>query len=279
VRRCWKRSRRMRSSAAAVARESSLRWKRRAAIAGLVAVALAEMGQAVLVEAQAGKSSKVQKACERAIFEGDVRAGEGFEKVFTKGLKFYLEPLRSGWIVRVLAVDEPREAHDYAELATPPYRSVSPLLIGTDWSFRAQDAVGWNPRRFRYAGSRADFRELAGLYDGVMRNNAASSSKAAALVSEQPEGVLQILDARIVPGLADQARMAAAVASHFGTTPHTVDQSVLPTPLGAVQELRFRVELDLLPGSIVTKGLTEEKIVCPVRPTSGTARASQQWNK
>ena len=256
-----------------------MRWKRRAAVVGLIAVALAEVGQAALVEAQAVKSSKVQKACERAIFEGDVRAGEGFEKVFTPGLKFYLEPLRSGWIVRVLAADEPRGPHDYAELATPPYRSVSPLLIGTDWSFRAQDAVGWNPRRFRYAGSRADFRELAGLYDGVMRNDAASSSKAAALVSVQPEGVLQILDARIVPGLADQALMAAPVAAHFAMTPHTVDQSVSPTPLGALQELRFHVELDLLPGMMVTKGLTVEKIVCPVRPTGGTSRASQQLNK
>ena len=41
--------------------------------------------------------------------------------------------------------------HDYAELATPPYESVSPLLLSTDFSFRAQDAVAWNPRRFRYA--------------------------------------------------------------------------------------------------------------------------------
>ena len=68
------------------------------------------------------------------------------------GLEVMLEPLASGWILRVLPASGPRPAHDYAELATPPYRSVSPLLISTDYSFRAQDAVAWNPRRFRYVG-------------------------------------------------------------------------------------------------------------------------------
>ena len=32
--------------------------------------------------------------------------------------------------------------HDYAELATPPYQSVSPLSISTDFSFRAQGRGG-----------------------------------------------------------------------------------------------------------------------------------------
>ena len=53
--------------------------------------------------------------------------------------------------------------HDYAELATPPYESVSPLLLSTDFSFRAQDAVAWNPRRFRYADNSAEFQRLMGF--------------------------------------------------------------------------------------------------------------------
>ena len=244
------------------ARESFLGRKR---WAGVVAIAQC---WAMGLSAQAGHAAKTPMRCSRVVFDGDVKAGEGFEKVFAKGLKFYLEPLRSGWIVRVLAADEPRGIHDYAELATPPYRSVSPLLISTDWSFRAQDAVAWNPRRFRYVQNSEVFRRLAGLYGGVMANDAASSSKAAEIVSEQPEGVLQILDARMVPGLADQAQMAAMVAGHLEETPHEVDQSVAPSALGRLEELRFQVKLDLPEGIVPAAGLIVEKISCSA-PTSG----------
>jgi len=261
--------------------ESFLVWKRWAAIF----VGVAAMGTLIwspLLEAQAGM--KAQRAvkppvnCSRVVFEGDVRAGESFEKVFAPGLRFYLEPLQSGWIVRVLAANEPRGPHDYAELATPPYRSVSPLLIGTDWSFRAQDAVAWNPRRFRYAANGEIFRRLAGFYEKVMGNDPASSAKAAVLASEQPEGVLRILDARIVPGLADQAQMAATVASHLAETPHTVDQSAKPSPLGRVEELRFRVELDLPTGVRAVQGADVEFFLCSA-PTSETSGASERLNR
>jgi hypothetical protein len=259
-------------------RESSLVWKRCAAIfIGFAAVST--WNGAGLLEAQAGpKVQRIVKPpmnCTRVVFEGDVRAGEGFEKVFAPGLKFYLEPLRSGWIVRVLAANEPRGPHDYGELATPPYRSVSPLLISTDWSFRAQDAVAWNPRRFRYAASGEAFRRLAGLYGKVMANDPSGSAKAVVLASAQPEGLLRILDARIVPGLADQAQMAATVASHLAETPHTVDQSESPSPLGRVEELRFRVELDLAAGVRALPGADIEKILCSV-PTSETSSASHR---
>jgi len=240
-------------------------------------IVLGVVSCASLVHAQAGKT----RSCRRAVFEGDVRAGEGFERVYARGLKFYLEPLRSGWIVRVLAADEPRGAHDDAGLATPPYNSVSPLLISTDWSFRAQDAVGWNPRRFRYVADKKVFRRLDGLYAGVVAGDAARSAEAAELVSEQPEGVLTILDARIVPGIADQAQMAAVVASHLATTPHSVDQSselISPSPLGVVEELRFRVELDLPAGVEVAKGVHAEKISCH-EPTAGISPASQKTTR
>jgi hypothetical protein len=237
----------------------------------VVAVAFVAIVVFGTAEAQAGKSSSRTKpaeaSCRRVVFEGDVKAGEAYDKVFAKGLRFYLEPLLSGWIVRVLAADEPRGPHDYAELATPPYRSVSPLLLSTDWSFRAQDAIAWNPRRFRYVGDRGTFQKLAALYPGVMANDPASSAKAAMLASTQPEAVMKVLDARIVPGLADQARMASMVAGHLAETPHTVDQSVAPSPLGRMEELRFRIEMILPRGVMPAPGVEIEKISC-APPTS-----------
>ena len=80
------------------------------------------------------------------------------------GLEVTLEPLPSGWILRVIPKGKPRPPHDYAELATPPYHSVSPLLISTDYSFRAQDALGWNPRRFRFAPDQRSFSRMLNVY-------------------------------------------------------------------------------------------------------------------
>jgi hypothetical protein len=207
--------------------------------------------------------------CLQAVIEGDVKAGQGFEREFAPGLKFLLEPLTqgSGWIVRVLPVGQSRGAHDFAELATPPYRSVTPLAVSTDFSFRAQDAVAWNPRRFRYAQNAEAARKLEALYPGVMANDATASTKAAELTTEQPEGVLQILNAVIVPGTANQWQQAAAVALHFENTPHEVEQGVQPSPLGRLQEVQFRVKLELQPGVRTVKGVAEEKIPCAIQPT------------
>ena len=115
-------------------------------------------------------------ACRRGVLEGEVRAGESFVRPIGGGLTVRLEALSwgSGWVLRVLPMsglprNTPEAVHDYAQLATPPYSAVNPLLLSTDFSFRAQDAVAWNPRRFRYAGSAADFARLEAAYERYSR--------------------------------------------------------------------------------------------------------------
>jgi hypothetical protein len=161
-----------------------------------------------------------------------------------------LEPLASGWILRVLPMAGARPAHDYAELATPPYQSVNPLLISTDFSFRAQDVVAWNPRDFRFAADRAAFQRMLGLYGEVERGASGAEGELAVLASKSPEGSLRILEAHFVPGTADQAKMASAVASHLNTTEHTLEQSPdgKATALGRVTWMRFRISLELPAG-------------------------------
>jgi hypothetical protein len=147
--------------------------------------------------------------CSRAVVEGEVGAGQGFVQVVGNGLEVMLEPLASGWILRVLPVRVPRPEHDYAELASPPYRSVSPLLISTDFSFRAQDAVAWNPRHFRFASDKSMFAELSkayGEYQSTTVPSAAAMNKLAELVSRAHEGTVQLLDAHLVPGTGIRAR-------------------------------------------------------------------------
>jgi hypothetical protein len=215
------------------------------------------------------KQIKAEGDCLRAVMDGDVKAGQGFEREFAPGLKFLLEPLAqgSGWIARVIPVGQPHGEHDFAELATPPYRSVTPLAVSTDFAFRAQDAVGWNPRRFRYAQDAATAKRLEGLYAGVVANDVVATTQVAELATKQPEGELQILNAVMVPGTANQWQQAAAVALHFENTPHEVVQGSQPSPLGKLEELQFRVKLELEPGMRAEKGVTEEKIPCAIRPT------------
>ncbi len=190
-------------------------------------------------------------ACRRASFTGEVNAGQPFTQPIGNGLVFFLQPIHSGWILRMLPASGPTGDHDYAELATPPYQSVTPLSLSTDFAFRAQDAVGWNPRRFRFATSKAAFDKLASVYQ---RFEQAGATPPAPLqvdlsteIAQASEGSLTLLDVRLLPGSADQSRSAAAVASHFAQTAHTVVQApnTPATPLGRLLWIRFRVDLDL----------------------------------
>lgn len=199
--------------------------------------------------------------------EGQVRAGESFVRPIGGSLELMLEPVASGWILRVLPQGKPRPPHDYAELATPPYHSVSPLLISTDFSFRAQDAVGWNPRRFRFAASEASFNKLLkayGEYEAKPEQSPQAQQNLAAFVSQSPEAVLTILDAHLVPGTADQARTAATVATHFLTTPHTIENPPdgKPTTLGKLTWMRFRIAFDLPQGFSTSRVLEIKQQPC-----------------
>jgi hypothetical protein len=206
---------------------------------------------------------KALASCRVEVVEGELNAGKGFEQAIGNGLKLWFQPTASGWILRVVPVSGALGDHDYAELATPPYQSVTPLSLSTDFAFRAQDAVGWNPRRFRFATSEAEFKRLDEVYE---RYESAGATPPATFevdladeVSKAAEGKLTIVDATLVPGMADQWKMAAAVSSRFESTAHTL---VMPgqgsgSPLGKLIWVRFRVELALPEGF---KAGTRERI-------------------
>jgi len=186
-----------------------------------------------------------QKGCPALTFEGDVQAGKSFHHALGPQQSFLLESIASGWIVRVLPASGARGTHDFAELATPPYRSPNPLLISTDFSFRAQDAVAWNPREFHFFTSAQQMSTATKAYDATLKepNRPAAGAALFPLLAEACTASLQILDARIAGGSADQALMAATVAQHFSQTAHTVDTSASPSPLGRILWMRFRVKV------------------------------------
>ncbi|GAC1359992.1 MAG: hypothetical protein NVSMB3_07790 [Acidobacteriaceae bacterium] len=230
------------------------------------------MGLALLVCARGGETADgwaapVAARCSRAVVEGEVRSGEEFRRGFAAGLEVVLEPVAAGWVLRVTPAGVKRMEMDYAGMATPPYRSVSPLLVSTDFGFRAQDAVGWNPRRFRYAADARAFGSMEAAYRRVTatpRAPAADEEALAGLVSRQPEGELAILDASLTPGTADQTRAAGLVATHFGTTAHRIEQPAdgRATAAGRIGWMRFRVRLDLAGGERALRGVKVESHAC-----------------
>ena len=85
---------------------------------------------------------------------------------------------------------------------------------------------------------------MQAMYAPAMQGDTRQAGNLAALAAKQPEAVLTILDARLAPGTNDQWQMAAAVASHFEGTPHTV-LTEGASPLGKVMWLKFRVVFGL----------------------------------
>lgn len=185
--------------------------------------------------------------CSLITIEGEVSAGQVYSHPINSSLDLVLDPLPSGWLLRVLPAGKPRPPHDYAELATPPYQSVTPLAVSTDFSFRAQDAVAWNPRSFRFAATADSFKKLLTAYNDYMAatdpvRRRVAESRLTALLPQTAGGELRILDARMVAGTADQAGLAAMVASHLAETAHTVVPAggEKVSPLGKLTWLRFR---------------------------------------
>lgn len=201
-----------------------------------------------------------EAGCRMVSFEGAVKAGESFEQAIGGGMRFRLEATAAGWVVRVLP-EGPRGEHDAAELATPPYHSPTPLGVTTDWSFRAQDAVAWTPRRFQYAGSAAETARLAAAYMAYMARpeDGAAMGRLAEMTATEPAGLLSIVEARFAPGAANQVPAAAAVAQHLEQVKYTLDQGAKPTALGVLEWIRFRVMMQLPKGVASAAGLKAER--------------------
>lgn len=197
------------------------------------------------LSAAASVSSMAQQGCAPQQLEGEVRQGQSWQHAISADLDVKLEAVPAGWMLRVLPRTGPRPPHDSAELANPPYRSPTPILISTDFAFRAQDAVAWNPRTFHFFPNATETREAESLYEASVRDprHPSAAARLLPMVANAPEGTLRIVDAEIVGGTANQTAAAATVASHLEQTAHAVRTDLPPTPLGTLLRLRFRIGL------------------------------------
>lgn len=230
-------------------------------------IALSLLFAALPVQAASPPGPK-PATCRAEVVEGELTAGQDLSRPIGGGLRLWFEATAAGWILRVVPDHGPVGEHDYAEVATPPYRSVTPLSVSTDFAFRAQDAVGWNPRRFRFATSAGSFERLLKAYQQVVDAGptppAALEGQLSDEITRAADGKLTIVDAKLVPGMADQWRMAGAVSTRFPATAHTLVQPAdgKPSPLGKLLWVRFRVEFDLPAGFAPEKTLRIVPHIC-----------------
>jgi hypothetical protein len=221
----------------------------------------------------------------RASIDGQVTAGREWNAPMGGGWIFRILPIApsqagySGWDL-VVDREQPAGFPDALLLATMPYNSINEREIGTTFGLRAQDVIGWNPRSFRFLLSAADFREAQELYRSIMGNAADRSADAtnhpkapggpdmfrlAELQQRAASGELRILDAGIVPGIADPAPFAQAWALAASRTPHQIDAapSGKSTALGDLHWMKFSLALWLPERWPVPSELHSVRSTCP----------------
>lgn len=263
----------------------SLRYGANAAAVVMLAL-LGGMGARQTSAAEAPASG----TCRKIVLTGEVSAGHEWKASFGEGWVFRLLPIPrdkaadgvGGWDL-VVDREDPAGFPDALLVANPPYNLINSREVGTSFGLRAQDAIGWNPRHFRFMTNRSSFRQAQKLYLFLQRNgelggkaeSTASGRKEKAikramqrfekLVRESSPGEFHILDARITPGAATPKPYAANWAFQAAKTPHTdeVPQGGTPTPLGSLEWIQFTVTL-WLPGSWhAPRDIQQPPIPCP----------------
>jgi len=231
-------------------------------------------------------------ACTRIELNGKVNAGQEWKAPIGEGWVFRLVPIApgsagyTGWDL-VVDRDPPAGFPDALLLATPPYNSINEREIGTTYGLRAQDAIGWNPRSFRFITNPAAFLQGQKLFLALSSQLQAPSGKSSGasskedpapttpdaarltrqlmdLQSRAAAGELRILDAGLAPGIADPEPFAESWALRAARTPVTLvsPTSSKPTPRGELDWMRFSVTLWLPAGWKPPNGLSATPAPC-----------------
>ena len=192
------------------------------------------LAMAALAIAVSHAATPPVRDCQRVDFQGEVNAGEEWKAAFGQGWVLRVLPIRpasagfSGWDI---AIDRNPSAGypDSLLVASLPYDSINEREIGTTFGLRAQDAVGWNPRSFRFLTDPGQFRQAQQWFGQLARERAAAktqdveiSQRLLKLASTASSGQLRILDSRLVPGTADPQPFAQSWALAFSRTPHQI---------------------------------------------------------
>jgi hypothetical protein len=218
-----------------------------------------------------------QEGCTKIVLNGEVNAGHEWKAAFGQGWVFRvvpIEPGKAGYSGWDLVVDrEPGAGFpDALLLATPPYDSINEREVGTTFGLRAQDAIGWNPRSFRFlvkeSALQAAQRTYRAMYQAGQRHGSGEEAQAAGHLVELADGAatgqFRIVDARLAPGTADAAPYAENWATQSARTQHTLVPPTggKATPLGELDWMRFSMTLWLPAGWKAPRGVDAVPAAC-----------------
>lgn len=226
-------------------------------------------------------ASRPAAKCLRVEVQGDVTSGKPWQIPFGRGWVFRVIPIAppspaySGWD---LVVDrDPASGYpDALLLATLPYNSINGREIGTTYGLRAQDAIGWNPRSFRFLTDPVDFRhaiEWFGKLGQLSSHGAPETSKTGSaevmhqllqIRSRASSGQFRITDARVVPGIADPQPFARGWALEFARTQHEIEPVITgqEAPQGRLVSIHFVLTLWLPSSWRVAQGIQAVQAPC-----------------
>ena len=209
---------------------------------------------ALLVSVLSTLSIGHAQSCSKLVLDGELTAGHEWKAALGQGWVFRIVPVPpaqagySGWDL-VVDRDQPAGFPDALYLATPPFGSINQREIATTFGLRAQDAIGWNPRTFRFLVDPKSFQEAQRAYAAASSADSKAMSRLLELQKTAASGELRILDARLVPGTADPAPFAQQWAVAASRTPHQIETSAnnQGSPHGELRSLKFRLTLWLPP--------------------------------
>ena len=202
------------------------------------------------------KPARVVATCRQITLSGEVQAGGSWRGSIGQGWELRLVPVASlgqeysGWDL-VVAPEDDKTYPDALLLATPPYNSLNEKEIATTFGLRAQDAIAWMPRRFRFLTSRESLAEarrvfpaLAASGSKTSRGAREASAQLLALMGGAAYGDFSITDAKIVGGIADPPAIAEQWATHLGRVPHTMLPAAgVASARGELHWIRFSVRV------------------------------------
>jgi hypothetical protein len=239
------------------------------------------LGMVALAATRSQASTRQGGSCQKVVLEGEVNAGQEWKASFGGGWVFRvlpIEPGKTGYSGWDLVVDREQAAGfpDALLLATPPYNSINEREVGTTFGLRAQDAIGWNPRSFRFLTDPDAFRESQKLFQvwggmkHVVEAPVASSREGMAIERQlkinqkSSVGQFHIVDARLTPGVADSAPYAQNWALAVSRTPHTFVPAAqgVSSPRGEMRWMRFSITLWLPVAWNVPQQLHVERSGC-----------------
>jgi hypothetical protein len=215
-------------------------------------------------------------SCRRVTLTGEVRAGAEWRAALGEGWVLRVLPISTGQSLNQaqpytgwdLVVDRAEGAGypDALLLATPPYRSINEREIGTTFGLRAQDAIGWNPRSFRFLTSVADLRRGQAAFAalGQPGTAAAATRQLMELEAHAATGQFRVLDARLTPGVSDAAPYAQNWAQAVSRTPYTIEAAGngRPTPQGEIHWMRFSITFWLPQDWKIPPGISGLRSAC-----------------